>query len=53
MKAVKELKLDQLMVKVKHEHFFREDSICIDFEDLYFFYNLDGLDKSIISTYCL
>ena len=46
-------KLDQLMVKVKHEHFFRDDSLCIDFEDLYFFYNLDGLDKSIISTYCL
>ena len=53
VQATKKKKLDQLMVKVKHEHFFREDSICIDFEDLYFFYNLDALHKSIISTYCL
>ena len=52
MKA-SEKRLDQLMVKVRDEHFFREDSVCIDFEDLFFFYNLDALDKSIISTYCL
>lgn len=45
--------LDQLMVKVTEDKFFRDDSISIDFEDLFFLYNFDGLDKSIISTYCL
>ena len=45
--------LYQLMVKIRHEHFFREDSVCIDFEDLFYLYNLDALNKSIISTYCL
>ena len=52
MKATQR-KLNQLMVLVREEHFFREDSVCIDFEDLYYLYNLDALDKSIISTYCL
>ena len=44
---------DQLMIKVREEHFFRDDGVCIEFEDLYYLYNLDALDKSIISTYCL
>ena len=45
--------LDTLMVKVTEEQFFRDDSISIYLADLFDLYNLDGLDKSIISTYCL
>ena len=45
--------LDTLMVKVTEEQFFRDDSISIYLADLFYLYNLDGLDKSIISTYCL
>jgi hypothetical protein len=42
-----------LMVKVKKEHYFREDEICINFEELFQLYNQDALDKSIVSCYCL
>ena len=42
-----------LMVKVKKEHYFREDEICINFEELFQLYNQDTLDKSIVSCYCL
>jgi hypothetical protein len=45
--------LDTIMVKVGEEHFFRDDSICIYLADLWDLYNLDALDKSIVSTYCL
>ena len=45
--------LDTLMVKITEEHFFRDDSVCIYLQDLFDLYNLDALDKSIISTYCL
>lgn len=45
--------LHTLMVKVREEDFFRDDSICIYLADLWYLYNLDALDKSIVSTYCL
>ena len=45
--------LDTLMVKVTEEQFFRDDSISIYLADLFDLYNLDALDKSIVSTYCL
>ena len=45
--------LHTLMVKITEEHFFHDDSVYIYLEDLFHLYNLDALDKSIISTYCL
>jgi len=45
--------LHTLMVKVREEDYFRDDSICIYLADLWYLYNLDALDKSIVSTYCL
>jgi len=46
-------RVDAIMVKVTEEHYYRDDSISIYLQDLFYLYNLDGLDKSIISTYCL
>jgi hypothetical protein len=45
--------LDVMQVKVTEEHFFHDDSITIYLADLWDLYNLDALDKSIISTYSL
>ena len=52
MKSSKEGR-EMLMVAVKNEHYFREDSICIELEELFQLYNQDALDKSIVSCYCL
>jgi hypothetical protein len=40
-------------VAVKKEHYFREDTINIELEELFQLYNQDALDKSIVSCYCL
>ena len=42
-----------LMVAVRYEHYYREDSIAIELEELFQFFNLDALDKSVVSSYCL
>jgi len=52
MQAVKE-DIAYLRVAVREEHFYREDTINIELEELFLFYNQDALDKSLISAYCL
>jgi hypothetical protein len=42
-----------LMVKVRIEHYFREDEIHIDIEEFFQLFNQDALDKSLVSCYCL
>jgi hypothetical protein len=44
---------DTLMLRLKEDYFFRDDSLAIYLEDLWFFFNLDALDKALISAYCL
>ena len=52
MEVIKEGR-EMLMVAVKNEHYFREDLLCIELEELFQLYNQDALDKSIVSCYCL
>ena len=52
LKAAKK-RVDAIMLKVTEEQYYRDDSINIYLHDLFYLYNFDGLDKSIISTYCL
>jgi hypothetical protein len=42
-----------LVAKVAPEYYFREDEIHIDFSKFFQFMNLDALDKSLTSCYCL
>ena len=42
-----------LMVRVKKDQFFTESLIMIEFSENFQLYNLDALDKSIVSCYCL
>jgi hypothetical protein len=42
-----------LVDKVGLEYYFREDEIHIDFSEFFQFMNLDALDKSLMSCYCL
>jgi hypothetical protein len=42
-----------LVAKVGPEYYFREDEIHIDFSEFFQFMNLDALDKSFMSWYCL
>jgi hypothetical protein len=42
-----------LVAKVGSEYCYREDEIHIDFSELFQFMNLDALDKSLMSCYCL
>ena len=44
---------EMLMVKVKEEHYFYENELCIEFPEIFQLYNQDALDKSIVSCYCL
>ena len=48
-------KLDRkvLLVQVTEEHFKVKDELTIYLEELYQLYQLDALDLSIVSTYCL
>jgi len=52
MKVVKDGRT-MLMVAVKKEHYFIDNEICIELEELFQLYNQDALDKSIVSCYCL
>ena len=52
MKVVKDRRT-MLMVAVKKEHYFIDNEICIELEELFQLYNQDALDKSIVSCYCL
>ena len=52
MKEVKNGR-EMLMVKVKEEHYFYENELCIEFSEIFQLYNQDSLDKSIVSCYCL
>jgi hypothetical protein len=43
-----------IILGINDEHYFRgTDDINIEFAELFQLYNLDALDKSIISAYCL
>jgi hypothetical protein len=42
-----------LMMAVQKKHYFHEDSIAIDLEELFQFFNIDTLDKSVITSYYL
>ena len=50
---VTKLERQMLIVKVTKEHFAGADEIQIYLEELYQLYQLDSLDLSIVSTYCL
>ena len=42
-----------LMVNVKEEHYYHEKALAVEYRELCQLYNLDALDKSIVSCYCL
>ena len=44
---------ESLMVNVKHEHYYHEKALAIEYPELFQLYNQDALDKSIVSCYCL
>jgi hypothetical protein len=53
MEALKEGK-NWITLGINDEHYFRgNDDVNIEFAELFQLYNLDALDKSIISAYCL
>ena len=52
MKEVKNGR-EMLMVKVKEEHYFYENELCIEFPEIFQLYNQDALNKSIVSCYCV
>ena len=44
---------ESLMVNVKHEHYYHEKALTIEYAELFQLYNQDALYKSIVSCYCL
>ena len=42
-----------LLVQVTEEHYISKDELHVYLEELYQLYQLDSLDLSIVSTYCL
>ena len=52
---MREVKEDRIMIvaKVPVEYFFRAEEIHVEFSELFQLYNLDALDKSLMSCYCL
>ena len=42
-----------IVVSVPWEYYGRPEEIHIDFDELFQMYNADGLDKSLMSCYCL
>ena len=44
---------ESLMVNVKHEHYYHEKALAIEYPELFQLFNQDALDKSIVSCYCL
>jgi hypothetical protein len=53
LRASKRGEQTMLVAKVGPEYYFREDEIHIDFLEFFQFMNLDALDKSLMSCYCL
>ena len=43
---------ESLMMNVKHEHYYHEKALAIEYPELFQLFNQDALDKSIISCYC-
>ena len=43
---------ESLMVNV-NEHYYHKKAVTIEYSELFQLYNKDGLDKSIVSCYCL
>jgi hypothetical protein len=52
---MREVKLgrESLMVKVKEEHYFHECEVWIHLLELFQLFNMDSLDKSLVSCSCL
>ena len=44
---------EALVVQVTQEHYIGKDEINVYLKELYQLYQLDSLDLSIVSTYCL
>ena len=44
---------ESLMVNVKHDHYYHEKALAIEYPELFQLFNQDALDKSIVSCYCL
>jgi hypothetical protein len=42
-----------LMMAIRNDHYYGEDSIAVEIEEWFQLFNLDALDKSIINSYCL
>jgi hypothetical protein len=42
-----------LVADLPEEYYFREETIHIEFPELFQLFNLDALDKSLVSCYCL
>ena len=53
MKTTKQFKTYMINVKVTNTHFTGHDMYTIEFEELWFLYNLDSLDLGLVSAYCL
>ena len=45
--------LHLVCVKVTKNHFVGEDMFTIQFEELWYLYNLDSLDLALVGAYCL
>ena len=53
MNITKNSNRESLMVNVKHEHYYDEKALAIEYPELFQLYNQDALNKSIVSCYCL
>ena len=53
MKITKSSNRESLMVKVKEEHYFHKLAWCVEYSELFWLFNQDALDKSLVSCYCL
>ena len=42
-----------IVAKVPHEYYFRDETVHVEFEELFQLFNFDALDKSLKSYYCL
>ena len=42
-----------LVAQVAQEYYFREETIHVEFPELFQLFNQDALDKSLVSCYCL
>jgi hypothetical protein len=53
VEITKETYRNYLMMTIRKEHYFREDSIAIELEELFQFFSIDTLNKSVITSYYL